>query len=83
MKNNQLLIKKIEGKIENDGLIYTKEQGAQSWEGKVVHTCDSKEYPIDSVVIFYEKAGEDVIINHQKYIMLDKENVWCVVVEDN
>jgi len=78
MKNGYLLIKKIEGKTENDGLIYTKEQGAQSWEGTVIATCNETEYPIGATIVFYEKAGDEVIIDHKKYIMLESENVWCV-----
>jgi co-chaperonin GroES (HSP10) len=82
MKNKNLLIKKLDGKTENDGLIYTKEQGAQSWEGEVVATCDQSEYPVGSIVIFYEKAGDDVIINRQKYIMIESENIWATKIGD-
>jgi len=83
MKNKYLLLKKIQGEKAKDGLIYTPDQGAQSWEGEVVATCDQSEYPIGATVVFYEKAGDDVIINHQKYIMLESENVWGILIKEN
>ena len=79
MRNEQLLVEKIEKpKCVDNGVIYTQDQGMISFEAKIIATFNNELFPINDIVIFYEKAAEPVVIDDHKYLMLDSQNVWAV-----
>lgn len=80
MKNKKLLLERIEDTQEVDGVIYTEDQRHKSFKGRIV-AIDEEEcgYEIGDIAVFSEFAGEEVFIDKKKYLIIDSENVWCVM----
>ena len=76
MKNNRLLVKKVELKDVDDVVIYTNDQKHKSYIGEIVSHCNDDGYEIGDKIIFSEFAGEEVTVDGKKFIILDSENVW-------
>jgi chaperonin GroES len=84
MKNGKLLLLKIEKEVvEKDGVIYTNEQKHKSTEGIVVGVPEDSGYKEGDHLIFSEFAGEEVWVDGKKHLIIDCENVWAIVGDDN
>lgn len=80
MKNNHLLLKKIDTKeINTDGLVHTDEQKDKVFMGEVVAICDQLSgYEVGDVVLFGEFATDDVHLNGHTYSIIDEENIYAI-----
>jgi co-chaperonin GroES (HSP10) len=75
MKNNKILVEKIEYK-KDDLLVYTDDQKHKSFEARVVY--GNSEYPPGTNILFSQYEGSEVYVEKKKYIILDAESIWMI-----
>jgi co-chaperonin GroES (HSP10) len=80
MKNGRLLVKRVDEQKKEDLVIYTNEQKHKSYTGEIVAHCVEDGFEIGDKIIFSEFAGEEMVVDGKKYIVLDGENVVAKVL---
>jgi len=77
MLNGKLLVRKNEAPKESkSGLVFTSDQGIKSSEGTVITPDPDSNLEVGDVVLFSEYAGADVIVDEEKYLILEFEDLW-------
>jgi len=76
MKNGRLLLRPIKQEKKQDILVYTNDQCHKSYEAEVMATGELDGYEVGDKVIYSQYAGEDVVIDNEKFVIIDSENIW-------